>query len=138
MFLLVVEYRWLQLSSKFFMQLNRYKLWINSMNRQAVEEEHFRVILFTDGSTGRFIDRSRGHWCIKIFVFFFFIIRCSNTSPANACQLEATTVYTIEETHYCTNLRSALAVSHTSQQVIYRPLSILLLLSMNNWIEKDL
>jgi hypothetical protein len=31
------------------------------MNRQAVEEEHFRVILFTDGATGRFIDRSRGH-----------------------------------------------------------------------------
>jgi len=99
----------------------KHRTCVNMMNRHAVEEKYFHVILLTDDSTVRSLDRSRSlHNAFNFIGDTSWIesptiksngimgsrpnIRNAGVSiSANACPSEAAAVQTVEEVHHHIN-----------------------------------
>lgn len=68
---------------------------VNVMNRHAVEVKYFHVILLTDDSTVRSLDRSRSfHNASSVYSSLGSVV------SANVCPSEGAAVQTIEEVHH--------------------------------------
>jgi hypothetical protein len=76
----------------------KYITYVNMMNRHAVEGEYFHVILLTDDSTVRSLDRSRSFDNTSRFNY-----SCGSIISANACPSEAAAVQIVEEVHHHIN-----------------------------------
>jgi len=87
--------------------LSSTELVLNMMNRHAVEGKYFHVILLTDDSTVRSLDRSRSFYDASSFHSSF-----ESVISANACPSEAAAVQIVEEVHHHTNSEFVLSGLH--------------------------